>query len=91
MKLSTESTHLDWSIRTVAAPDNPEDWKPGDPDRYFVRGVAELRQDGDRFKYTSDKPLTVDTEHIDDVRRAAVYHADARLRLQDMINRLLIQ
>lgn len=91
MKQSTISDHLDWEIRTVVGFDNPDDWKPGDPDRYLVRGVAELRHDGDRFRYTSDAPLLATTEHFDDARRAAVWHADARLQLQDMINRLLIK
>ena len=57
MKQSTESEFMDWHIRTVVGFDNLDDWKPGDPDRLFVRGVAELRADGDRFAYSSNEPL----------------------------------
>lgn len=90
MKHSTESRHLDWNIRTVVAIDNPADSKPGDPDRYFVRGIAEIAHDGDRFGYTSDQAQTVDTDHFTDERLAARYHGEATSRLWQAIELLKI-
>jgi len=71
MKQSTESRHLDWNIRTVVGIDNPDDRKPDDRDRYFVRGIDEIAHDGNRFNYSSDRAQCVDTEHLADERRAA--------------------
>lgn len=88
MKYSTDSTHLDWNIRTVVGIDNPEDWKPGDPDRYFVRGIAEFDQGGDRFGYSSIDAQTVDTDHFTDERLAARYHGEATSRLWQAIELL---
>lgn len=88
MKQSTESEHLDWDIRTVVGIDNPGDWKPGDPDRFFVRGIAEVSADGDRFNYSSDKPLTVTTEHFTDERLARRYHGEATAALWKLIEGL---
>lgn len=91
MKQSTTSNHIDWEIRTVVGIDNPDDWEPGNPDRFYVRGIAEVRPDGDRFGYTSNEPLIVTTEHFDDERLARRYHGEATIKLQEMINRLLIK
>lgn len=90
MKQSTETTHLDWEIRTVVGIDNPDDWKPGDADRLFVRGIATLRADGDRFGYSSDRPQTFDTEHFTDERLAPRYHGEATMQLKQAINRLVL-
>ena len=90
MKQVTERDFMDWHIRTVVDFDNPDDWKPGDPDRYVVRGVAEVRADGDRFSYSSNEPLTYTTGHFYEERRAAVYHAEASVDLQQRISRMKI-
>ena len=82
---------MDWEIRTIVGFDNPDDWKPGDPDRYFVRGVAELRPDGDRFAYTNIEPQVYSTGHFADPRLAARYHGETRLALEQAISRLFIR
>lgn len=83
MKLDTFTTHNDWEVRTVVAIDNPDDWKPGDPDRYFVRGVAifpPAARDG--FSFTSLDPLTADSAHFTDERLAPRFHAEVAVQLQ---------
>lgn len=90
MKRSTESRHLDWNIRTVVGIDNPDDWTRGDPDRYFVRGLAEIAHDGDRFSYSSDKAISVDTPHFTDERLAARYHGEATAQLWKLIDGLKV-
>lgn len=90
MKQSTESRHLDWNIRTVVAIDNPDDWKPGDPDRYFVRGIAEIARDGDRFNYTSDQAQIVDTAYFTDLRMTGRHHGEATSRLWQAIELLRV-
>lgn len=88
MKLSTESRYMDWEIRTVVGIDNPDDWRPGDPDRYLVRGIAELAHDGDRFAYSSDKAQVFDTEHFTDANLARRYHGEAAMRLEAIVSAL---
>lgn len=82
---------MDWEARTIVGFDNPDDWKPGDPDRYFVRGVAELRADADRFAYSSNEPVIYTTGHFTDPRLAASFHGEARMELKQAINRLFIK
>ena len=82
---------MDWEIRTIVGFNNPEDWRPGDPDRYFVRGVAELRADGDRYAYTSVEPQIYSTGHFHEERRAPAYHGEARMELEQAISRLFIR
>lgn len=90
MKQATESRHMDWELRTVVGIDNPDGWKPGDPDRYLVRGIAELAHDGDRFKYSSDQPQLFDTEHFTDAGLARRHHGEATMKLQALINAMWI-
>jgi hypothetical protein len=91
MKQSTESRHLDWELRTVVGIDNPDDWKPGDPDRYFVRGIATLAHDGDKFGYSSEDPISLDGAHFTDPSLARRYHGEATMRLQELINGLVLE
>lgn len=90
MRRSIDSRHLDWDIRTTVGIDNPDDWKPGDPDRLFVRGVATLAADGDRFDYTDDQPQIIDGTHFTDESLAGEQHAAAQRALQMLINGLRI-
>lgn len=90
MKRSTTSTHLEWDIRTVVGIDNPDDWKPGDPDRYFVRGIATLLPDADRFNYADDQPQIVDGAHFTDESLADGQHAAATRALQQLLNGLKV-
>ncbi|GEM_PF-5329979 len=90
MKQATTTTHLDWEIHTVVGIDNPDDWKLGDPDRYFVRGIATLLPDADRFNYTDDEPQIVDGDHFTDESLAEGQHAAATQALLRLINGLRI-
>ena len=90
MQQSTESEFMDWHIRTVVGFDNPDDWKPGDADRYFVRGVAEMRTDGDRFSYSSNEPQVHSTGHFTDPRLAPRFQGEARMELEQKISRLKV-
>lgn len=90
MKYATDSRHLDWVIRTVVAVDNPDDWKSGDSDCYYVSGIAEIAADGDRFAYTSLQPQTYNTDHFTDERRAARYHGEATAQLWKAIELLVV-
>lgn len=91
MRRSIDSRHLDWDIRTTVGIDNPDDWKPGDPDRLFVRGIATLAADGDRFGYTDDQPQIIDGTHFTNEGLANEQHAAAQRALQLLINGLRIQ
>jgi hypothetical protein len=91
MKRATESEFMDWYIRTVVGIDNPDEWKPGDADRYFVRGVAEVKRDDSRFNYTSNEPVIFTTGHFTDPRLAPSFHGEARMELEQAIGRLRIK
>ena len=90
MKIATQSSHLGWEIRTTVGIDNPDNWKHGDPDRYFVCGIAELAPNADRFDYSSDQPQTFSTPHFTDERMAARFHGEATSRLWQMIELLKV-
>lgn len=90
MRRSIDSRHLDWDIRTTVGIDNPDDWKPGDTDRLFVRGIAILAADGDRFGYTDDQPQIIDGTHFTDESLAGEQHAAALRALQLLINGLRV-
>lgn len=88
MKLATQSKHLDWLIITVVGYDNLDDWKPGDPDRYYVTGTATLPLGDAGATYSTDQPQIVRTDHFTDERLARRYHGEATAKLQQMINKL---
>ena len=90
MQQAKTCTFMDWEIRTMVDFDNPDDWVPGDPDRYVVRGFAERNHSSERLSYRSNEPQVFTTGHFTDARLAARYHGEARMELEQAISRRVI-
>lgn len=91
MHRATDSKHPDWLISTVVGFNNPADWKPGDLDRFCVRGIAPLPLGDARGTYTTEEALVVTTNHFTDERLALRYHGEATAKLQQIINKLRVE
>lgn len=89
---SNDTTYEGWDIHTGRGIDNPDDWKPGDPDRYIVRGYAvwpPLAKGAD--DWTSIEPVLAESEHFTDERLARRYHAEVAVKLQQLIDERRVQ
>lgn len=84
---ANETSHAGWHIRTVTGFDNPEGWKPGDPDTYVVRGVAEFPPfDPEAENWASTDPLTAESRPFTNMALTRRFHAEVEVKLRELID-----
>jgi hypothetical protein len=84
---SNETTYEGWAIRTVTGIDNPDDWTPGKPDRFIVRGYAQWPELQAGWENWSDiTPIRSESKHFTEPRLRQRFHAEVAVKLQSAID-----